>query len=100
MAQAIDPNTIPDSAVLPMRAAQPRALDWNSKTGLAPVQLALLAMFQQLSYSAKAELIHGLKDTDSIPGHKIKSLYMREQALKQRGADADALKDTTQSDFA
>lgn len=95
-----DINSIPDSTVLPMRAAQPRALDWNSKTGLKPDQLALLGFFQQLSYSAKAELTHGLKETDSIPGHKIKSLYIQEQAQRQRGADADALKDTTDSELA
>ena len=95
-----DHKAIPDNAALPMRAAQPRALDWNNKTGLTPVQLTLLAMFKQLSYARKAELTHGLTEKDSIPAHKIKMLYMQQQAEKQKGADADALKDTTESDLA
>lgn len=94
-----DPKSIPDNTLLPLRAAQPRALDWNYKTGLNADQLALLALFQQLSFAAKAELTHGLKEGDFIPAYKIKTLYMQEQAQKQRGADAGALKDTTESDL-
>lgn len=96
----IDLKGIPDNIVLPMRSAQPRALDWNHKSFLTPQQSMLLAAFQALSFSAKAELTHGMKETDGIPAHRIKSLYMQEQAQKQRGADADALKDTTDSGFA
>ena len=56
-------------------------------------------MFQGLNFSRKAQLTHGAGENDMIPGAKIRQLYDEQIREQQRGADADALKDTTKSDF-
>ena len=101
MAQSpIDLNKIPDSVMLPMAAAKPRALDWNYKSRLSDMQKLLLEAFLALNYSRRAQLLHGMKDDESIPAHKIKPLYEEQMRENARGADAGALGDTMKSDIA
>ena len=97
--QPIDLKAIPDSIGLPMFAAKPRILDWSYKSRLTPAQAALLDMFDKLTFSRKAQLLHGMKDGESIPGPKIRQLYEEQLRDAARGADADALKDTTRSNL-
>jgi hypothetical protein len=93
-----------EAAALPIwavhQAARRLTLDWNFRARLTPAQKTLLDMFVQLSFAAQSELTHGVADSESIPGAKIKMLYDQEQRQKQKGADADALKDDTESDVA
>ena len=98
--QPINLKAIPDSIGLPMFAAKPRILDWSYKSRLTPAQIALLAAFNALNFSRKAQLLHGMKEGESIPALKIKLLYEEQMREGARGADAGALKDTTRSDIA
>ena len=98
--QPINLKAIPDSIGLPMFAAKPRILDWSYKSRLTPAQAALLGAFNALNFSRKAQLLHGMKEGESIPAPKIKQLYEEQMRESARGATADELKDTTRSDIA
>jgi len=93
-----------ENAALPVwvvrSAARRLTFDWNFRSRLTPAQKALLDMFMTLSFAAQSELTHGVGENESIPGARIKALYDQEQRQKQKGADADALKDSTDSDVA
>lgn len=100
MATPIDVNSVPDSVLLPMAVVKPGLLDWVAKGRLSAAQKILLDAFNVLSFSRKAQLLHGMLPTESIPAYKIKQLYEEQMREQARGASSSSLTDTTKSELA
>ena len=82
---------------LPMTLLQPGL--WDRITGgpiMTPRQKQLFEMFQDLKYSRKAQLLHGMRPDGVIKARDIEQLYDEQR----RGGNLGSLRDTTESDLA